>query len=52
MKKTYGGKGMKEKTQIEERIFEFILDMAFRDATMRSAFPNPFKKHKGNAEDD
>ena len=28
-----------EKDKIQDRIFEFAYDMAFRDATMRKAFP-------------
>lgn len=40
---------MTAKEQIGGKIFEFILDMAFNDATMRSAFNNPYKKPGNNA---
>lgn len=30
--------------EVKNEVFKYILDMAFNDATMRNAFPNPYKK--------
>ena len=33
----------------KNNIFNFIFDMAFRDATLRSALVNPYKKDNNNS---
>ena len=43
---------MVQQDVVKDNIFDFIIEMAFNDTTMRNAFPNPFKEKSGEAQKD